>query len=290
MASTRGVFFTAFCDFVSNDSDSDSDKTTRALEKHGHQHEGDDSWNGEISRKLRFRFIRSTTQHRCDRLQASRKLHAESSELGSSGCVLQLIRKLAINQRGPEAGQARCIASGAAPVLVFPVKASNAGLSLPSRSKIAMAGATQAGFPRLLEDAEDREANRRNGLQVDNAGGGISFPWLTLLGFLFLTFNSGMAIYRSLGDATAILFVCFSYGDLVLLFACLRTYERAPAGSSTRWWLKIAIWVLTTMLTMAFSYKVAAVMPPPVAVGVWLMAFATVAGGFVAFFLYNEKN
>jgi hypothetical protein len=31
---------------------------------------------------------------------------------------------------------------------------------------------------------------------------------------------------------------------------------------------------------------VAAIMPAPVAVVVWLMAFATVAGGFLAFFIY----
>ncbi|GJM90603.1 hypothetical protein PR202_ga06903 [Eleusine coracana subsp. coracana] len=79
-------------------------------------------------------------------------------------------------------------------------------------------------------------------------------------------------------------------GDLVLLFACLRLYERAPAQSSTREQLKVAVWILTTLLTFAFSYKVAAVMPPSVAVLVWLMAFATVAGGFFAFFLYKEKN
>nr|CAB3449341.1 unnamed protein product [Digitaria exilis] len=124
--------------------------------------------------------------------------------------------------------------------------------------------------------------------EAGNAAGGFSL--LTLIGFLFLTFNSIMAILRSQGDAMAVAFVGFSYADLVALFVCLRMYERARAGSATREWLKVAVWILTTLLTFAFSCKVAAVMPAPVAVLVWLMAFATVAGGFVAFFIYKEKK
>ncbi|CAL5023134.1 unnamed protein product [Urochloa decumbens] len=124
-----------------------------------------------------------------------------------------------------------------------------------------------------------------------NADGGSRFSWLPpFVGFFFLTLNSATAIVRSHGDAAAVAFVCFSYADLVALFLCLRMYERAPAGSSARGWLKVAVWILTTLLTLAFSGKVAAVMPPPVAVVVWLMAFATVAGGFVAFFVCKEKN
>lgn len=130
----------------------------------------------------------------------------------------------------------------------------------------------------------DQEANYP---QAEN--GDSSFPWLTILGFLILTFNAVMAIIRSEGEKTAIAFVSFSYAVLVALFVCLRMYERARADSAKRKWLKIAVWTLTTMLTFSFSYKVAAIMPTPVAVVVWLMAFATVTGGFVAFFVYKEK-
>lgn len=137
---------------------------------------------------------------------------------------------------------------------------------------------------------EDKEANNPDVVRRAEDGDRMSVPWFTLLAFLILTFNSGMAIVRSQGDVTAIAFVGFSYADLLALFACLRMYERAPAGSSTRGWLKVAVWVLTTLLTFAFSSKVAAVMPPTVAVLVWLMAFATVAGGFIAFFVYKEKQ
>ncbi|CAN6277970.1 unnamed protein product [Urochloa humidicola] len=117
-----------------------------------------------------------------------------------------------------------------------------------------------------------------------------SVPWPTLLGFGFLTFNSGMAIYRSQGDRGAVSFVAFSYLDLIMLFTCLRWYESAQPDSVTRAWLKVAVWLLTTLLTLLFSAKVAAVTPAAVAVVVWLMAFATVAGGFYAFFLHSDKQ
>ncbi|CAN6246667.1 unnamed protein product [Urochloa humidicola] len=133
----------------------------------------------------------------------------------------------------------------------------------------------------------DQEANvPNNGREADNG----SFSWLIFFAFLLLTFNCTMAIIRSQGEMMVVVFVSFSYADLVMLFVCLRMYERAPAGSTKREWLKIGVWTLTTLLTFAFSYKVAAVMPPLVAVLVWIMAFTTVAGGFVAFFIYKEKK
>lgn len=132
-------------------------------------------------------------------------------------------------------------------------------------------------LPRRAPGNGDGEAGHRRG-----------FSWLTALGFAFLTFNSGMAIYRSDGDAAAVAFVGFSYVDLVLLFCCLRWFENAAPGSPARGKLKAAVWVLTTLLTLVFSYKVAAIMPAPVQILVWGMAGATVLGGFYAFFLHRE--
>uniref|UniRef100_A0A0E0JXB9 Uncharacterized protein n=1 Tax=Oryza punctata TaxID=4537 RepID=A0A0E0JXB9_ORYPU len=103
---------------------------------------------------------------------------------------------------------------------------------------------------------------------------------LTIIGFAFLTFNSAMAIYRSNRDVGAIAFVAFSYFDLLLLFYCLRLFERTEHGSPRRGQIKAAVWLLTTMLTAVFSYKVAAIMPLPVQVLVWAMASATVIGRF----------
>jgi hypothetical protein len=116
------------------------------------------------------------------------------------------------------------------------------------------------------------------------------FSWLTVLGFLFLTFNSGMAIYRSNGDAGSVAFVVVSYLDLVALFACLRYYEQLDQQhSQKRARVKAGVWSLTTLLTIMFSYKVAEIMPLPVKLVVWSMAAATTCGGFYAFFVHSEK-
>jgi hypothetical protein len=117
---------------------------------------------------------------------------------------------------------------------------------------------------------------------VDRGGS----SWLTLLGLILLTGNSIMAIYRS-RDFWAIAFVVFSYLNLVLLFSLLRWYEQVPE-SPRRHRIKVAVWLLTTLLTAMFAYKVAAVMPLPVAVLVWAMTGAT-AFGFYAFFIHDEE-
>ncbi|CAO2045069.1 unnamed protein product [Urochloa humidicola] len=162
-----------------------------------------------------------------------------------------------------------------------------------AKKQPAAADHSSAATGRLL--VVDEEANIANDGAAHQAGiinaGGSCFSCLpAFLAFFFLTLNSATAIVRSRGDAAAVTFICFSYADLLALFLCLRMYERAPAGSNARSWLKVAVWIETALLTFAFSGKVAAVMPPPVAVMVWLVAFATVAGGFVAFFVYQEKK
>jgi hypothetical protein len=117
-----------------------------------------------------------------------------------------------------------------------------------------------------------------------------SFPWLATAGFAYLTFSSGMALNRSRGDPVAATFVAFAYADLLLLLCCVRAYERAEPRSGVRDWLKLAVWLLTAALTLSFSYRVAAVMPPAAAAIVWVMGLATVAGGFAAFFCFRTPQ
>ncbi|XP_066373177.1 uncharacterized protein [Miscanthus floridulus] len=97
------------------------------------------------------------------------------------------------------------------------------------------------------------------------------------------SFNSALAIYNSWGDAGSVAFVLAADAALVLLFLCLREFERGGRGRDAK--IKAAVWALTTLLTAMFASRVAPLMPPPVAAVVWLLAVATAAGGFWAFFL-----
>jgi len=76
----------------------------------------------------------------------------------------------------------------------------------------------------------------------------------TIVGFAFLAFNSAMAVssWRSSGFG-AVCFAAFSYLDVAMLFYCLRMYQKISPGSSPlRERLKMAMWLLATMLTIAF--------------------------------------
>ena len=111
------------------------------------------------------------------------------------------------------------------------------------------------------------------------------------MGFLF-TFNSGMTVYHPQRDLRSVALAVFSYLDLILLIACLGSYERAAARSSTRQRLKVAVWILTTLLTAAFSYRVAAEisMPLPMAALVWAMAFVTITGSIYHALLAHPES
>ncbi|EER89192.1 hypothetical protein BDA96_10G041700 [Sorghum bicolor] len=131
-----------------------------------------------------------------------------------------------------------------------------------------------------MADNNDDDDNRRNRGQTTTtliAGAGLGL----------LTVNSGLAIYRARGDdVAAVLFVAGSYLTLLLLFVCLRAYELAAPGSPARERARRAVWPLTTLLTVAFAWKVAAVMPSPAAAAVvWALAVATTVGGFVALYV-----
>ncbi|XP_078151855.1 uncharacterized protein LOC144547136 [Carex rostrata] len=117
-----------------------------------------------------------------------------------------------------------------------------------------------------------------------------SRSWLSRLGLLCLTFNSGIAINRSHNDPWSVAFIVSMFLDLLLLFFCLQKFEKMPRNSPVRTWLKIAIWFLSTFLTVMFSYRVAALMPLAVAIVVWVMALSTVGAGFYLFFVYREDD
>lgn len=117
------------------------------------------------------------------------------------------------------------------------------------------------------------------------------FSPLAVVGFGFLTFNSATAIYRSGDDPIAICSVAFSYIALVLLFELFRRHDGGGGGGAdSRRLLMRCVWLLTTLLTLMFSYKVAAIMPLAMAAVVCVMAVAAIAGLFWAFGCFEERR
>ncbi|XP_066369058.1 uncharacterized protein [Miscanthus floridulus] len=85
-------------------------------------------------------------------------------------------------------------------------------------------------------------------------------------------------------------FVGLSHLNLLLLFLSLRRFERTPPGSAARGRAMLAVWLLTATLTAAFTWKIGALMPLAFAVAAWVMAAATVLGGFcMLFLLHGDK-
>ncbi|XP_062188729.1 uncharacterized protein LOC133892005 [Phragmites australis] len=112
--------------------------------------------------------------------------------------------------------------------------------------------------------------------------------WLPSLGFAFLSFNCGMAIYRSRDDPSSVAFVVIAYLALIILFRCLHLFERNPGRRGRG--LKAAVWGLSTLLTLMFSYKVAAIMPLWAQLLVWAMGIFTIVAGFYAFFVAHQED
>nr|CAB3475609.1 unnamed protein product [Digitaria exilis] len=135
-----------------------------------------------------------------------------------------------------------------------------------------------------LRPASRRTADPSPAMDRDGRPG-----WLPSLGFAFLSFNCGMAVYRSWEDPWSVAFVVVAYVALIVLFRCLHLLERAGhrgAGQGP----KLAVWGLSTLLTVMFSYKVAAIMPLWGQLLVWAMGIFTVVAGFYAFFLVRPQE
>jgi hypothetical protein len=122
---------------------------------------------------------------------------------------------------------------------------------------------------------------------VDAAGGALGCA-----GAVLLTATCAAATYRAAaaGDVASVAFVIVSYGALLLLLRFLREYEllAPPEAAVRREGLRRRVWTLCTLLTAMFAWKVAGVMPWPIAVGVWAAAAVTSAGGFVLLFRHRR--
>jgi peptidoglycan/LPS O-acetylase OafA/YrhL len=101
---------------------------------------------------------------------------------------------------------------------------------------------------------------------------------------VLVCYSFASAAWRVRDEPRELAFVAASGALLAALLACLRRAERlAPdsaAGERRR--LQAAVWALSAAVSCAFAYRVAAVMPPALAVVVWCMtAFVVLAGLFL---------
>lgn len=119
--------------------------------------------------------------------------------------------------------------------------------------------------------------------------GGWAVPVVSMLG---ATLVSAQAAYRARREPWDLAFVLFALAALALLFWCLRRYERLalePSSSDQdggeRRRLKLCVWALSTALSVAFAWRVAAIMPPVLKAAVWGMTSTVVIGGFYVLFV-----
>ncbi|EEC79999.1 hypothetical protein OsI_21651 [Oryza sativa Indica Group] len=87
---------------------------------------------------------------------------------------------------------------------------------------------------------------------------------------------------RGGGGPAAILLAAAPYALLLLLLWCLRAFERAAVAGdeAAQGRLRLAVWLLSSALTVTFAARVAPLMHGAAAVLVWAMSAATVSGGF----------
>ncbi|CAD5186596.1 unnamed protein product [Musa acuminata subsp. malaccensis] len=113
-----------------------------------------------------------------------------------------------------------------------------------------------------------------------------------IIGFVFLTINFLDSAYRSRHDPSALAFAVFIYSDLAMLFVCLRNFEKLGADCSPekKERVKATVWALVSALNLALAWQVAKIMPPMLAVVVWLMASLVTLGGFYGLFLYRDAD
>ncbi|CAL5051009.1 unnamed protein product [Urochloa decumbens] len=114
-------------------------------------------------------------------------------------------------------------------------------------------------------------------------------PCVTVAILLGLAGNLVLCVRRVGDDRGAVAFVGFTHLNLLLLFGAIRLFEVSPQESPARGRARLAVWLLTTTLTAAFTWKIGAMLPLSFAIAAWIMAAVTVLGGFYILFLHDEK-
>ncbi|XP_052156970.1 uncharacterized protein LOC127774728 [Oryza glaberrima] len=134
--------------------------------------------------------------------------------------------------------------------------------------------------------------------QQCHGGGGGGGRVSQAIAMLVATAVTAQAAYRARHAPWDLAFVLFAYAGLGLLFLCLSMHERLPQPAAAdddgeavrrrRRWLKMAVWALSTALSAAFAWRVAAVMPAPaMKAAVWGMTSTVAVAGFYLLFAYR---
>ncbi|XP_062179552.1 uncharacterized protein LOC133884221 [Phragmites australis] len=106
------------------------------------------------------------------------------------------------------------------------------------------------------------------------------------------TYSLAVTAWRARHEPRDLALVVGACAVLAALCLCLRRAERitpaSPAGE--RWWVQLAVWALSTALSLAFAHRVAALMPPALAVVVWCMTSVVVLAGFYMLMLCKDRQ
>ncbi|KAL5983098.1 hypothetical protein ACLOJK_017179 [Asimina triloba] len=116
-----------------------------------------------------------------------------------------------------------------------------------------------------------------------------SFIWFYSI--LFLTTNTLAAAIRARDDPSLVAFVVSIYAFLLLLFWCVRAFDRLPYESRARERLKVPIWLLGSALNLMFAQRVTLVVTAnAMAWLVWSLAASSCLFTFYFFFMHTEKH
>lgn len=110
---------------------------------------------------------------------------------------------------------------------------------------------------------------------------------VVLMGYIF-----GTTVWRARDDPGDLAFVGGAGALLAALLACLRRAERLTPASppEERRRVQAAVWLISTVLSCVFAYRVAAVMPMALAVLVWCMTALVVLVGFCLLVLCKDEE
>ncbi|AQK93126.1 uncharacterized protein LOC100277300 [Zea mays] len=120
----------------------------------------------------------------------------------------------------------------------------------------------------------------------------VSCHCLRIAAAVLVVYSFAVTAWRVRHQPQDLAFVAAALFLLAELQACLRRAERlapeSPAGERRR--VRAAVWALSTALSCAFAYRVAAVMPPPLAVLVWCITASVGLVGLCLLVLCRDQQ